>query len=63
MIAFTRQDYERKVAALEFAIEAIIRDSVFSVAGKAEALEVLYDDLGDCRAVISTFEDEPEGAK
>lgn len=45
-------DYMRKSAAIEFAIEAIVRDSVFSVAGKIEALEVLFDELHSYKASI-----------
>ena len=45
-------DCMRKSAAIEFAIEAIARDSVCSVAGKIEALEVLFEQLHSYKVSI-----------
>lgn len=45
-------DCMRKSAAIEFAIEAIVRDSVSSVAGKIETLEVLFDELHSYKVSI-----------
>ena len=45
-------EYQKKQAAIEFAIESVIRDTVFSTAGKAEALDVLYDELHKYRSLV-----------